>query len=302
MSIQMQEKRVPCGKLIVIGGNEAKENKNKVSENNCQNVDFGNGVLEELFKEMSLNPVIEIIPAASENQEEIGKNYVEAFARLNQRAKYMIINDRKEADLPENLQRLEDANIVFFTGGDQTKLYDRFAKTQFLKILKNKYENEDFIVAGTSSGAMVMAKNMIISGASDEAVLKGVVESKEGWGLISNVIIDTHFLSRGRIARLTESLLLQKESLGLGVCEDTGLVISEGRYVRTIGSGTVMIIEGKDIKNTNYNSLKEKDPIFIENLTMHILARGVGYDLYQRKFLLPDKKPESRKTAKKEKV
>jgi cyanophycinase len=288
------EKQIPTGKLVLIGGNEAKKPEKKLSEDNDQNVDFNEGVLNEVIWEMKISPVIEVIPAASENQEEMGKKYIEAFSRLKQKAKVMMLSNKKDANLPENLQRIEEANIVFLTGGDQSKLFDIIGNTQLHKVLKNKYENEDFIIAGTSSGAMVMSQNMITAGESNEALLKGIIDLKEGLGFITNVIIDTHFLSRGRISRLTESLLIHRNNIGLGICEDTGVVVSEGRSLRTIGSGTVVIMEGKGIKNTNYLSLKETGPVYVENLTMHILAKGAGYDLTERKFMV-SKKQENKK-------
>lgn len=288
------KKNTPKGRLIIIGGNEAKQPQKNPSDENEQRVDFGNGVLEEILKEVKGNPVIEIIPVASENQDEMGKNYIEAFARLKHKAKVMIIKNRKEADSTEILQRLEEADLVFFTGGDQEKLYKTLFNTQFLKVLINKYENDDFLIAGSSSGAMVMGENMIVDGDSDEAILKGIIELKEGFKLLPGVVIDTHFLSRGRLSRLTEALLINKNNIGIGICEDTGLVISEGNMLRTVGSGTVIVMEGKNVKNTNYNSLKDKDPIYIENLTLHVLARGAGFMLEQNKFQVLEKKAPRR--------
>jgi cyanophycinase len=282
----------PKGRLIIIGGNEAKKPQQNPSDENEQMVDFSNGVLEEILREIKGHRVIEIIPIASENQDEMGKKYINAFARLKHKAKVMIIKNRKEADSSEILQRLEEADVAFFTGGDQEKLFKTLHNTQFLKVLINKYENDEFIIAGTSSGAMVMGENMIIAGSNDEAVLKGIIELKEGFGIIPNVVIDTHFLSRGRLSRLTEAVLINKNNIGIGICEDTGLIITEGNLLSTVGSGTVVIMEGKNVKNTNYNSLKEKDPVFIENLTLHILAKGAGFMLEQNKFEVFEKKPK----------
>lgn len=290
------EKQKPKGKLIIIGGKEAKKPEKSVSLDNKQNVDFSDGILTEVINElMKDSPLIEVIPVASEDQEDVGKKYIAAFKKLHQKANVMIMKTKKDVDSPEYLERIEKANLVFFTGGDQEKLHKFLSGTKLLEILKIKYENEDFILAGTSSGAMVMSENMIISGDGDEAVLKGIIDSKEGLGFIENVIIDTHFLSRGRLSRLAESLLVHNQNIGMGICEDTGVVVTEGRFLRTIGSGTVVIMEGQDIKKTNYQTIKDKDPVFIENLTMHILAKGAGYDLQQRRFLVMEKKHAEKK-------
>lgn len=288
------------GKLILIGGNEIKKPAKSPDGDNNQNANFQNGVLNEILKEVtSPNPIIEVVPAASDNQEEMGKKYIEAFRKLKHKASVIKINSRKDAGLPEHLERIEKADIVFFSGGDQSKLEKLVADTPLLEILKRRYYSDDFIIAGTSSGAMIWPKNMIVSGASDEALIKGVIELKKGFGFVSKVVIDTHFLTRGRISRLAEALLMNNDEIGIGICEDTGLVISEGRYLRTVGSGTVVIMEEKSIKNTNYNSVKKNDPIFIENLTMHILAKGAGYDILQQRFLIEDNKSVVKKELQK---
>ncbi|NJK97954.1 MAG: cyanophycinase, partial [Bacteroidales bacterium] len=281
---------VPRGKLAIIGGNEAKKPETSLSNENHQHVDFNNGVLDEILRELNEKPVIEILPLASEDQAELGNNYIEAFKKLNQPAKVMIIKNRKEVDQVSNLQRLEQAGIVFFTGGDQVKLAKMLENTQFLEILKNKYFHDEFIIAGTSSGAMVMAEHMISGGENDEAILKGIITMEKGLGIMCNVIIDTHFLSRGRFSRLTEALLIHNKSIGIGICEDTGLIVSQDRYLRVVGSGTAIIMEGKSMKHTNYHSVKEKDPVFIENMIIHLLAKGSGFDMLENKFLIYDEK------------
>lgn len=294
--METQEEQIPKGRIVIIGGNEAKEPEKNPSEDNHQNVDFSHGVLEQVLKEIGGKPVIEILPLAGENQEEVGKRYISAFNKLNQKAKVLLINNRTDADKTENLQRLEEADLVFFSGGDQVKLYKLLHETQFLKILKNKYVNDsNFIIAGTSSGAMVMGEHMITSGENEEAVIKGIIKTQRGFNLIPNITIDTHFLSRGRFSRLTEALLICKDDIGLGICEDTGVIISEGRILRTIGSGTVILMDGNKVMNNNYATVREKDSVYIENLVIHVLASGSGFDLAERKFLVMDKKKNSRK-------
>lgn len=289
--MSIHEKQKPKGKLIIIGGKEAKKPEKSIYIDNKQNVDFSEGILKEVISEaMNDSLIIEIIPVASEDQEGIGKKYISAFKKLEHQANVMIIKTKKEVDSPEYLERIEKANLVFFTGGDQVKLHKYLEGTKMLEIIRNKYENEEFILAGTSSGAMVLAENMITKGDGDEALIKGLIELNDGFGFINNVIIDTHFLSRGRLSRLVEALLVHHQNTGLGICEDTGVVVTAGRFLRAIGSGTVVIIDGRDIKNTNYKVQKDKDPVFIENLTMHVIAKGAGYDLQQRRFLIIEKK------------
>lgn len=285
---------VPRGKLILIGGNEAKKPEKKLSESNLQRVDFEHGVLDELLMETgSEDPLIEVIPLASEDQEEMGLNYVKAFAKLKKKAQVLFLHSKRDANKKESLQRIEAADIMFFTGGDQQKILKILADTEMLRLIKQRFHDEDIIVAGSSSGAMVMGEHMITGGNGDEALLKGVIQSNDGLGMLKNVIIDTHFLSRGRVSRLAEALLIHNEEIGLGICEDTALVITEASYLRTIGSGTVVIMEGHSIKNTNYARVQEMQPVYIEHLTMHILANGSGYDLSSRRFIVQNEKKTS---------
>ncbi|HEX2936255.1 MAG TPA: cyanophycinase [Bacteroidales bacterium] len=281
---------VPNGKLILIGGKEARKPENKVSDNNEQKADFDNGVLMEILKEVDENPVIEVIPMASEDQEEVGKMYIDTFAKLNQKANVIFMNNSKDANNPAFVERIEKADIVFLTGGDQKKLFKYLHESAVLKTIIQRYEYEDLVIVGTSSGAMVMGEHMIIAGESDEAVLKGLIDTEDAFNIIPNVVIDTHFLSRGRFSRLAEALLINNDDIGIGICEDTGVVITEGNKLRTIGSGTVVLMEGSNIKSSNYLYAKDKDPLFIENLTIHVLAQGAGYDLQRRKFAVLEKK------------
>lgn len=281
---------VPNGKIILIGGKEAKKPENKVSDDNEQKADFANGVLKEVLKEVDENPVIEVIPMASEDPEEMGQAYIDAFAKLKHNANVLIMKTSKDVNNPEYIQRIEKADIVFFTGGDQNKLFKLLHESEVLKTVIHRYEKEELVIAGTSSGAMVMGEHMIIAGESDEALLKGLNDTREGLNIIPDIIIDTHFLSRGRFSRLAEALLINNDDIGIGICEDTGVVITEGKKLRTIGSGTVILMEGNSIKNTNYLQANDRDPVFIENLTIHVLARGSGYDLQRRKFTVLEKK------------
>lgn len=283
--------KTPKGKLIPIGGNEARKVEQK--EDSEQKFDFKHGVLEEVIKEMKgEKPRIVVLPLASQHQEEFEELYKNAFKRLGHEVDFLIINGKREADKEENLEVLRRCDGVFITGGDQSRLIQRLEGTEFMEILRDRYFNDDFVIAGTSAGAMVMSEFMIHGGKSEESIVKGVAKIADGFGLLPGTIIDTHFLSRGRFSRLTEALLLKRNATGIGLCEDTAVVITKGFELKAIGSGTVTIIEGEHIENTNYEEADERDPIYIDNLKVHILSKGSGYDLNKKQFkvLRPHKK------------
>jgi cyanophycinase len=276
----------PKGKLIAIGGNESKGFGDLIDKD--REIDLNDGVLRDVLREMKPDPLVYIFPLASQHQEEIGQSYIEAFAKLGFDVSLMIIRDKKEVDDTRNLQKLTEADGLFLTGGDQSRLMKMLEGTDLLDLVKQRYLKDNFVIAGTSAGAMVMSEFMIQGGGSEESLIKGTVELASGFGFLPGTIIDTHFLERGRFSRLTEALCKKSKFTGVGLSEDTGVVITGGKQLRVIGTGTVIVIESDEIKNTNYSTRKLNEPVFIENLVIHILSKGTSYILKEKKFLVQD--------------
>ena len=177
--------------------------------------------------------------------------------------------------------------IVFFTGGDQLRITSILGGSPVLKEVRRRYFEEFCIVAGTSAGASAMPETMIYGGESSEALLKGTVHMTGGIGLIGRVIIDSHFIKRGRFSRLMQIVSLNPGHIGLGLGEDTGIVIERGRFIKAIGSGLVVIFDGQDLRYTNITEVSEGEAIAIENIRVHTIVRGYGYDLKERRYLKP---------------
>src|SRR5205085_8589195 len=171
-----------------------------------------------------------------------------------------------------------------FSGGNQLRLSSIFGGTDFLQALYHRYLNENFVIAGTSAGAMAMSNTMIYQGNSGEALLKGEVKLTTGLGFLKDVIIDSHFVKRGRFGRLAEAVASNPSCIGVGLGEDTGLLITHGVFMEAIGSGLVIIIDGHEIKHTNIADVQYGSPISIENLLVHVMAKGNGFDLKRRTF------------------
>ena len=172
-----------------------------------------------------------------------------------------------------------------FTGGNQLRLSTIFGGTEILNILNDRYLHEDFIIAGTSAGAMAMSNTMIYQGSSSQALLKGEVKITTGLAFIKNVIIDSHFDKRGRFGRLATAVASNPACIGIGLGEDTGVLITEGRYLEIIGSTHVTIVDGHEIKHSNIADLQDGSPITIENLKAHFLTKGNRYDLVNRELI-----------------
>jgi cyanophycinase len=241
----------PKGKLIAIGG--AVDRGTGSDSDNSENLIINfleKGILKRLLEELtgSTNRV-EIITTASRIPVETGQHYIDAFKQLgNDNIDVMHIKKRKDTLNKEYLDRVQQAEGVLFTGGNQLRLTTIFGGTKMLKILKSKYQSEDFVLAGTSAGAMAMSNTMIYHGSSTEALVKGEVKISRGLGFIHDVTFDSHFIKRGRFGRLCQSLASNPASIGIGLGEDTGLLITKGDHMEGLGSGLVIIVEGDDIK------------------------------------------------------
>ncbi|MBA3899676.1 MAG: cyanophycinase [Bacteroidetes bacterium] len=279
---------IPKGKLIAIGGNEDKGSENEPDYIQRNNLNFFNlQILGKFKKELGKeDPRIEVISSASKIPYEIGEIYHEAFTKLGcTNVESMHIKNPEDAQKTEFIERIKQADGVLFTGGNQLRLSTIYGESEILNILKRRYlEEESFIIAGTSAGAMAMSDTMIYRGSSAESLLKGEVKVTNGLGLINNVVIDTHFVTRGRFGRLAQAVATNPLLIGVGLADDTGVIISGGNNLEAIGSGLVIIVDGFEMMHTNITEIREGSPIAIENLIVHVMARGNHYDLSKRKF------------------
>ncbi|MGB6083596.1 cyanophycinase [Moheibacter sp.] len=273
------------GKLIIIGGAVDKGSFTEVSfdENVANNLNFfEKGILKRMINESKNGKEsrIEVITTASTIPLEVGAEYIKAFNYLGAtNVDVMHIQKREEAVEASILKRIEEADVVMFTGGDQLRLTSILGGTRFHKILLEKYRNEEFIYAGTSAGAAAASQSMIYQGASKEALLKGEIKITSGLGFVDDVIVDTHFVKRGRIGRLFQAVVSNPMVLGIGLGEDTGLLIKEGTKMEAIGSGLVILVDGQQIKNTNLTDVSLGEPISISNLVVHVMSQNDTYDL-----------------------
>jgi cyanophycinase len=280
----------PKGKLVIIGGSVDRGSFSESPDDLKRNLKFfEKGILKRITTESVKNNLskFEIITTASSIPDEVGDEYVKAFAQLNVlNVGVLNIKTRDEANSTENLERLKNADVVMFTGGDQLRLTSIFGGTAFHHLLLDKYQDQDFIISGTSAGAAASSNNMIYQGSSQEALLKGEVKITGGLGFINNVIIDTHFVQRGRIGRLLYACASNPINLGIGLGEDTGLLIKDGNSMEAIGSGLVMLVDGTQMRDTSITDVDMGAPVSIENLIVHVMAFGDHYDLKNKKLTI----------------
>ncbi len=286
----------PRGKLIVIGGAVDKgsfteKNFDKQVEKNLNF--FETGILKRLILESVLQEEsqIEIITTASKIPKEVGPEYAKALQYLGAKnVNVLHIETREEAMEEKNIERIRKADVVMFTGGDQLRLTSILGGTAIHDLILYKYQEENFIFAGTSAGAAAASNSMIYQGSSSEALLKGEVKITSGLGLIDHVIIDTHFVHRGRIGRLFQAVVSNPRTLGIGLGEDTGLLITNGDSMEAIGSGLIILVDGRHIKDTNLTQVEMGSPISIKNLVVHVMSKFDHYDFSKHEMTIHSEK------------
>ncbi|MFT6851175.1 MAG: cyanophycinase [Sphingobacteriales bacterium] len=282
----------PTGKLVVIGGAMDKGDREGTNDARDRNLNYYQlGIVRRILNE-SKGPEsrVEIVPTASQIPAEIGEDFIKAFSLAGcDNTGVLNITKREEANDPEVIKRLNAADIVIFSGGDQLRLTSIYGGTQFLKTLSTRYQEEGLLIAGTSAGAAAASNSMIYQGSSSEALLKGEVKITQGLGFIDGVIIDTHFVKRGRIGRLFQAVASNPAMLGIGLGEDTGLIITDGNKMEAIGSGLVVLVDGENIRDTNLTDIPVGSPISIENLGVHVLSLYDTYNISEKKMNIAKK-------------
>lgn len=285
---------IPQGKLIIIGGAIDTGSFTETTFDQAVNMNFfERGILKRILTESKNNNEsrIEIVTTASNIPEKVGEEYVKAYKQLNATNLGVLnIKTRDEANAQEYIDRLKNSDVVIFTGGDQLRLTSIFGGTGFHHLLLDKYMNDNIVIAGTSAGAAASSNNMIYQGSSHEALLKGEVKITGGLGLINNVIIDTHFVQRGRMGRLLYACASNPINLGIGLGEDTGLVISQGQTMEAIGSGLIILVDGTHMRHTNITDVEMGEPVSIENLIVHVMAIGDTFELRTKKLTIAPRK------------
>jgi cyanophycinase len=274
------ERFYPKGILIAIGGKEDKGfESNPTHEGNEQFIQLE--ILERFTKELKgNNPLIVIIPTASTQPEETAKDYIEVFSKLKfNHIKVADIRTREDAVNPVYTGLIRDAAGFMFTGGDQLRLTAILGGTEFLFILKQRYIQEPIVIAGTSAGAAAMSAGMIYEGQKDNGMFKGDVRSTSGLDLLKNVAIDTHFIARGRIIRMAHRLASNPGNIGIGLEEDTGIIVKEGREAEVIGSGLIVLMDARGCTNTNIHEIENGDPVTLRNLKMDLLGKGDTFSI-----------------------
>jgi cyanophycinase len=279
----------PKGKLLIVGGAEDKgpiRVRPQIKLKNKGYVDYE--ILGKLIPTQgSRFNRIEIITTASQQPFKTGNMYIRSFKKAGfSNVGHMSIDNKEELKNASLIQRVENADAVYFSGGDQFRLSTILGGSDLVASIKKRYyEDENFLLGGTSAGAMAMGKLMIYHAENNEAMLKGHVKITHGLDILEHAMIDTHFVKRGRFGRLAQAVMMHPEFVGIGLGEDTGLLIENGNEATCLGSGMVIAIDGEHMAYNNLEEVDDDNPLCAEGVHVHLLVRGNGFLIKEKKFI-----------------
>lgn len=255
------------GPLIVIGGHEDKEG-DKV-------------ILSAVAKRLAGGKLV-LATIASRAPEGYFESYQKAFGALGVTDLVeLYVADRADTHDSETLAVLDGAAGVFFSGGDQLRISSQIGDTPIEKRVREIWRRGG-VLAGTSAGASVMSDTMMVRGANAETHRIGDLQMAPGLGLVRDVIIDQHFAERGRIGRLLGAVAQSPRVLGLGIDEDTAIIL-EGEDFAVIGSGAVYVIDAEGVTASNIAEAKSERALSMLDVRLHVLADGDGFNLSTRR-------------------
>lgn len=230
-------------------------------------------------------PSVTVIATASQIPEIVLPMYQEAFAAMGVANVHLLdVRNRQHANDRAILAQVNAADVVFLTGGDQLRLTHILGGTGLLAAMCRR-QAEGAVIAGTSAGAAAMSRTMIYDGDAAASLHKGNVKMTSGLGFVPGVVIDSHFVQRGRFTRLMEVGAANPERLGIGLGEDTAVVVHPGRILETIGSGHVILVDCWSIERSNVAEIGQGEPIAVSPVTVHALTVGQGFDMSARRVL-----------------
>jgi len=223
-----------------------------------------------------------LITVATEAPGEVAATYRTAFKALGgKRIEVLDIRTREQAHAEEHVRMVRGASVVFFTGGDQLRLTSQLGDSPVFQALE-KLLAQGGTVVGTSAGAAAMPATMIISGAGETSNAISALGMAPGLGLIDDVVIDSHFAERGRMGRLLGAVAQNPRNLGLGIDENTAIVVHQGKNFQVIGTGAVYVVDGSHISFSGLSDHHPEGVLSLYGVRLHVLAAGDKFDLQRR--------------------
>lgn len=277
------DREIIGGHLLVIGGAEDKYNERRILK---KFLELAGGDKAEVL----------IVPVASDFPEFAADVYTQAFRNLGvANPRVLRATSRQDVFQADAEALLDGVTGVFMTGGDQMRLVSILGGTKFADKLRHLVRETDIVLAGTSAGAAGMSTSMIVRGESTSHPHKNSVRLSPGLGFLKNIIIDQHFTERGRISRLITAVSFNPYNLGIGIDENTAIILNTDGIMEVYGQGSVTIVDGSQITYNEIAEVGDNQEFSVCGVQLHVLRDGLIYDFMNRhplhipnEFLLPD--------------
>ncbi|UCF63053.1 MAG: cyanophycinase [bacterium] len=213
---------------------------------------------------------IAIITMASEDYLAAGEYYTMEFKALGaQQAKTFHIKDSIAANSDSVVANLEDYNSFFFGGGDQNRLTKIFLNSEALKVMHRKYSTGS-VLGGNSAGAAIMSRIMLTGEGNWTVLSKDSVDLSEGFGFVTEAIIDQHFIERRRFNRLLAATIEFRKT-GIGIDQETAVWIKPNSDIEVLGNGVVLVIRPDHAK---FPKQFQNGLLNVKNLELDIYRSG----------------------------
>ena len=252
------------GYLFLIGGAEDRDGDRRVLKYLVERTNPAN---------------VAIIPTASYYPKDVHRCYDGAFLNLGvKRIHCLDIRHRDEADRREHLDAVEAADLIYFGGGDQCKLVDTLIDTRLFKRIKERFETDTLHLAGTSAGASAIGDPIFYDG-DRRGLEKGSINTSKGFGLIGGVAIDTHFTARNRLERLCQFLISGACTRGIGLDEDTAIIVDPNLHFKVIGAGMATVVNSARVTGSNYTDAREGERLRFNNMRIGCIPAGTRFSI-----------------------
>ncbi|WP_227470578.1 cyanophycinase [Massilia sp. YMA4] len=220
---------------------------------------------------------IVVLTAASTVPDEVWRAYQGAFAAAGaRRCEPLHVRERSDATHAASLAAMREARGIYIAGGDQKRLVAVLGGTALHQAMRTAVR-DGACIAGTSAGASALGVHMVTDGRAEFSPEKGAVGMGAGLGFLAHCIIDQHFSQRHRINRLLTLIAANPELAGIGVDEDTALVLAPDGAIEVVGSGAVTLVDGRHMRS-NLAVVEQGEIPLMLDVRVHVLPSGTVLD------------------------
>ena len=254
--------------LIAIGGGEISESPEIMEE------------IRRVQRRVS-NPRMVVLTIATNRPEEAKEKYSKVFRGADfKHVDFIDVSLREDAFNEKSIDKVRQADILFFTGGDQLNITSLMGGSPLHDLVHQRHD-EGIVIAGSSAGAAMMSSSMITTGESNAAPMVSGVKIAPGMNLIDGTIIDTHFSQRGRYGRLLTAVAHYPQAIGIGIDEKTAIIKKNG-HMKIVGNGVITIIDGSQMRHSDLAYKRDHQPVGLFGVCVHTLPSGYKYDIKAR--------------------